>query len=175
MRTLLALILFASVAVGQTIVEPKFIEWKLTNTPKVWLTIDTNMTARFSRDGGYRAIMLDRDTIWSKWWESIPSEPSDGMAVAEIDTNGYIYHNASLDSFAQHRADSVCAVRGHIESGLSGVTLLWCPPYTVDLPDRTLKIYWDRNTRSWSCARCKRGFSTPVQEKPDTVIIWRNK
>lgn len=110
----------------------------------------------------------------------LPFTPQPRLPMSELSHKaahkvGFRQESTVSNPIVQTRADSICAVRGHIKSRWEGVTLLNCPPRTIDLPDRTIRIYWDRNTRSWTCERCRRTFRTPVQDKPDTVIIWRQK
>ena len=71
--------------------------------------------------------------------------------------------------------ENICEERGHRLEGLVGVTLMYCPPQIIDLPDRTIKIFWDRNYRHGFCERCGKEIYEPVQEKPDTVTIWKRK
>jgi hypothetical protein len=66
----------------------------------------------------------------------------------------------------------ICKERGHVKIGMS-VTLMHCIPQIVDLPDRTLKIIHDRNIGTYTCQRCGKGFSEPVQAEPDTMVIWK--
>ena len=85
-----------------------------------------------------------------------------------------IYRDVKHDSVTRDSLDKICAERGHIIE-FSTVTLAYCSPYYIDLPDRTLRIYYDSNIRSGICRRCGRYISQPVMAKPDTVIIWKQK
>jgi hypothetical protein len=67
----------------------------------------------------------------------------------------------------------ICKERGHVRSNYCSMTLLANIPQYIDLPDRTLRIYHDRNIRTYTCQRCGKGFSEPVQAEPDTVVIWK--
>jgi len=80
----------------------------------------------------------------------------------------------SVMAFSQSPED-ICKERGHLLTGLCGVTLMYCPPQIIDLPDKTIKIYWDRNYKRGFCERCGKEIYEPVQEKPDTVIIWQRE
>jgi hypothetical protein len=67
----------------------------------------------------------------------------------------------------------ICKERGHVKGNVHSVTLMNCVPQIVDLPDRTLRITHDRNTATYRCQRCGKGFSEPVQAEPDTMVIWK--
>jgi hypothetical protein len=69
--------------------------------------------------------------------------------------------------------EAICKERGHIRGNTGNITLLANIPRYVDLPDRTIIINHDRNSISYRCQRCGKGFSKPVQAKPDTVVIWK--
>lgn len=67
----------------------------------------------------------------------------------------------------------VCAMRGHVSTGLANVTCIYGEPWIVDLPDRTLRISHDPNWITYVCARCGQEVREPIQAVPDTVVIWR--
>jgi hypothetical protein len=69
--------------------------------------------------------------------------------------------------------EAICKERGHVSDGYGSITLINCMPQYIDLPDRTLRITHDRNTITYRCQRCGKGFSEPVQAEPDTVVIWK--
>jgi hypothetical protein len=69
--------------------------------------------------------------------------------------------------------EAICKERGHIRGNTGNITLLANIPRYVDLPDRTIIINHDRNSISYRCQRCGKGFSEPVQVKPGAVIIWQ--
>jgi hypothetical protein len=69
--------------------------------------------------------------------------------------------------------EAICKERGHVKSNYCSMTLLANIPQYIDLPDRTLRIYHDRNSRTYTCQRCGKGFSEPVQAEPDTMVIWK--
>lgn len=78
--------------------------------------------------------------------------------------------------YSQDDVDSsnvLCKERGHIKSDYMSVTLMYCPPRFVDLPDRTIIVYYDQNEATYFCLRCGKKISEPVQAKPDTVIVWK--
>ena len=91
---------------------------------------------------------------------------------------GYNYEDMILkscipiDSTAQDSLDQICAERGHIITYQS-VTLGYYSPRTVDLPNKTIKIWYDQNTYSGRCSRCGKNITAPVMAKPDTIVIWR--
>lgn len=68
-----------------------------------------------------------------------------------------------------------CLERGHALSEAGWVTLAGIIDYTVDLPDRTLRIRYNPNYVSSVCSRCGLEVRQPVQLKPDTTIIWQKK
>jgi len=45
-------------------------------------------------------------------------------------------------------------------------------PRVVDLPDRTLIISHDPNLQTYTCSRCGKTITEPVQAEPDTVVVW---
>ncbi len=114
-----------------------------------------------------------------------PIEPweRDGMVTSEPDTathpdsmilsvRNWGYFAWPPDSPRRVRADSICAVRGHVPSQTGVSTLLAPGSYFVDLPDRTLLITYDPNSTSYECARC--GRSIIVRDaQADTTIVWR--
>ena len=67
----------------------------------------------------------------------------------------------------------ICLERGHIESNYICITLLYCPSYIIDLPDKTLSIVDNPNIITCRCERCGDSISRRAIEKPDTTIIWR--
>jgi hypothetical protein len=69
--------------------------------------------------------------------------------------------------------EAICKERGHVKSEVYSSTLMHFVPQIVDLPDRTLKITHNPNIRTYTCQRCGKGFSEPVQAEPDTTIIWK--
>lgn len=78
-------------------------------------------------------------------------------------------------SYAQNVDSLICAERGHVFSGISSSTLMYFSPQLVDLPDKTIKIYWNHNIITKVCERCGAVVKEPAQEKPDTVIVWRKQ
>lgn len=78
------------------------------------------------------------------------------------------------DSIQQKEAEAICAERGHDTFGSVGTsTLMWCPPYTVDLPDKTLLITPNCNMITCICRRC--GKQIISGGKADTTIIWERR
>lgn len=77
-----------------------------------------------------------------------------------------------LTVYAQNK---VCEERGHILGNIATVTLMMSYTYYVDLPDRTLAIKVDPNYAIYYCERCGARVEKPVQEKPDTTVIWRKE
>jgi hypothetical protein len=71
------------------------------------------------------------------------------------------------------QTDKLCEQRGHVRPDVTSVTDMYFPPRYVDLADRTLMITWDQNIVSYTCLRCGEEVREPVQEKPDTTIIWK--
>jgi hypothetical protein len=69
--------------------------------------------------------------------------------------------------------EAICKERGHVRSNYCSMTLLANIPQYIDLSDRTLRITHDRNTITYRCQRCGKGFSEPVQAEPDTMVIWK--
>jgi hypothetical protein len=86
---------------------------------------------------------------------------------------------ATLAGFLQAQTDTLenvtCKERGHLLTSGYGVTEMYCAPKIIDLEDRTIIIYWDQNQRHGFCERCGKEIYEPVQEKPDTVIIWQRE
>ena len=68
----------------------------------------------------------------------------------------------------------ICDKRGHILTSY-GLTAMHIHYYHVDLPDCTLVIYKNPNTKMGYCSRCSELVSEPAQTKPDTTVIWRRK
>ena len=90
------------------------------------------------------------------------------------EVNGQTYtYQAQPDTADQELMEQICKERGHIEPEVCSVTLMYCAPRYVDLPDGTLTITYDQNTKSFICQRCKKLIKKPVMEKPDTTIIWK--
>ena len=79
----------------------------------------------------------------------------------------------AADDSTQARLDSICAERGHITGGYGVVTLLAPIPRIIDEEDRTIHIYHDPNTYSYTCLRCGRHIYEPVMAHPETTIVWK--
>lgn len=72
------------------------------------------------------------------------------------------------------KVDSLCIERGHIILN-GGITLLGVYSEYLDLGDKTIRIYYDPNYITGTCARCWKYVQERVQVNLDTIIIWRNK
>ena len=83
------------------------------------------------------------------------------------------FYYMEIDSVSKDSLKQICEQRGHIEAEVCSVTLMYCTPKFVDLPDRTLKIVFDQNIKEYICPRCGQTIRKPVMEKPDTTIIWK--
>jgi hypothetical protein len=67
--------------------------------------------------------------------------------------------------------DSICAIRGHISSGLVHSTLMAPYEYSVDSPNVTYKIRVDPNVYTSICKRCGKDVSS--NRKIDTQVVWK--
>ena len=101
--------------------------------------------------------------------------PVYGQNTQSVDSVKYFNKTDTVVSPAKSCPEIVCKERGHVEAAGGMTTLVYCHPRTVDLPDKTIKIYWDRNTLTTHCTRCGKIIRRPVQEKPDTVVIWQRE
>jgi hypothetical protein len=70
--------------------------------------------------------------------------------------------------------NAICKERGHLLLQY-GVTAMYCPPEVIELENKTIMIYFDRNQKHGYCSRCGKEIYEPVQAKPDTVVIWERK
>ena len=68
----------------------------------------------------------------------------------------------------------MCAERGHIQGGAGLVTMtaVCGSSRYVDLPDRTLLIWNDLNTTTYTCGRCGKRITTEPA-KPCTTVVWQ--
>lgn len=79
---------------------------------------------------------------------------------------------SSPETLIVAHADSICAVRGHVSTGICTETLMCSGSYIVDLPDRTLLITENPNSAYCTCARCGESFKVRG-DRADTTIVWR--
>jgi hypothetical protein len=69
--------------------------------------------------------------------------------------------------------DSICAERGHIQSGIVSQTLM-CPIiWNIDYEDSTVQYYYNPNYRSFQCSRCGKEITEPVMIDTMRTVIWR--
>lgn len=66
---------------------------------------------------------------------------------------------------------ALCKERGHISDGSESSTLVACAPWTVDLPDRTLRIWQECNAIRTKCVRCGESYTLPLPP-PCTTVVW---
>ena len=69
--------------------------------------------------------------------------------------------------------DSICMERGHFPGGRATTTLIYSEPKYIDLKDETIMITHDPNYVEYLCKRCGKWIQEPMQEKPDTTVIWK--
>jgi hypothetical protein len=97
------------------------------------------------------------------------------MIIAILLWFGFMNIFAQYYSERDTTQDGICAIRGHIESGLTGYTLMGWSEQIIDLEDKTIIISHNPNRKTYYCSRCGEAINEPVQEKPDTTIIWRRQ
>ena len=68
-------------------------------------------------------------------------------------------------------SNEICEERGHVMGDWCMETLMSGWTEIIDEENRTIKIYHDPNTRSYTCERCSQGVSENI--KPDTTIVWK--
>ena len=69
--------------------------------------------------------------------------------------------------------NKICVERGHVKSGLTMSTSMYCPPYIIDTDSTTIQIYPACNWIYFTCKRC--GKSVSEREAERRVVVWRKK
>lgn len=93
-----------------------------------------------------------------------------GQSLDTMGTLPFGYYRLEDTPEQKKAKEQFCQEFGHDWSPVVAITLAYCPEYTVDLADRTLRITPHCNQRRGSCRRCGKPLNSPPIPD-DTLVI----
>lgn len=92
-----------------------------------------------------------------------------GQSLDTMGTLPFGYYRLEDTPEQKKAKEQFCQEFGHDWSPVVAITLAYCPEYTVDLADRTLRITPHCNQRRGSCRRCGKPLNSPPI--PDDTLV----